>query len=244
MFTYIEQFARSGRLRRARPQLSKVAVPGGSPFFILRAAARFPASELFRLAGRCAPVVLTDLPIPPDVPVRRFTPNAFPQRRTANALLCLLRDAALSPQRVTIGIRDPQGALRGQVCAFLPYAADVRIVTRNAGAFDADILCAVREWGAGLTAGEDDALLDDCTILMDEKCCTVQDRLSIAPTPVVLPPVYEARRPQLVQPEMFAAALFELCGVQAPAILQTDGVLLDGEINTFSQAAQRFADLS
>lgn len=237
MFTCIVRSARSGRLRPARTQLSKVAVPGGSPFYILRANARVPADELFRLSSRCAPVVLTDLPIPPHAAVRGFEPYAFPLRRTAYALLRVLREAALPGQQVTIGIRDPRGALCGSVCGFLPYAADVRIVTQNAAAFDADVLHASREWGAGLTAGEDEALLHGCMFHLGPDRCTVADRTIIVPQPAVLPQKYESRRPPFLEPELFCAALSELCGVDMPGETFQGGVIYDGRAVDFTQAA-------
>ena len=244
MFTCIERSARRSRLRPARTQLSKVAVPGGSPFYILRANARVPADELFRLSSRCAPVVLTNLPIPAHVPVRAFEPYAFPLRRTAYTLRRLLREAALPAQQVTIGVRDPRGALCGSVCAFLPYAADVRVVTQNAAAFDADVLRASREWGAGLTAGEDEALLRGCTFRLEKDGCTAPDGTVIAPSPLVLPPDCEARRPPYIEPALFCAALSELCGVRSMETRVGSGILLDGEPCDYAAAAQRLTDLS
>ena len=239
MFTCIERSARRSRLRPARTQLSKVAVPGGSPFYILRANARVPADELFRLSSRCAPVVLTNLPIPAHVPVRAFEPYAFPLRRTAYTLRRLLREAALPAQRVTIGVRDPRGALCGSVCAFLPYAADVRVVTQNAAACDADVLRASREWGAGLTAGEDEALLRGCTFCLEKDGCTAPDGTVMAPQPVELPPAYASRRPPCIEPALFCAALCELCGVVLPQEALPNCVLFGGQTMDYTDAAAR-----
>lgn len=248
MFTYIERTARGGPLRHRRQTLFKVPVPGGSPFYVLRAGERVPQDALLGTAARCAPVVLTDLPIPPDAPVQCFAPRLFPLRRAADALFRLLRETALPPQQVTLGICDPHGALRGRVCAFLPFAADVRIVTRDAAAYEADVRTAAREWGAGLTAGEDDALLGRCTVLLGDAGCSGTDaplRFSVlpgadalSPLPLALPPALEALRPASVDAERFAAALSELCGVPVPDEASADGVLFGArELDTAQAAA-------
>ena len=45
---------RGGKPRVRRPELVRVAVPGGSFFYVLRAPRRSDPQMLFRLAARCA----------------------------------------------------------------------------------------------------------------------------------------------------------------------------------------------
>ena len=235
------------RLRRMPPVLSNVSVPGGSPFYILRDSGRTPPQELFRLAARCAPFVLTDLEIPPNAHVRRFDPHVFLLRYAANTLIRLLAAAALAPQTVTLGICDLHGALHGQVCAFLRYAAEVRIVTQNVPGYDMDVRCAARDWGAGLTVGDNPQLLRGCTIVLYARPCPPVDapfRFGCAaapdafiPQPPCLPPLYTARRPDCVPPEQFAAALAELCGVHVLEQCACPGLLRNAEAFTLPEAA-------
>lgn len=239
---------RGGKPRVRRPELVRVAVPGGSFFYVLRAPRRSDPQMLFRLAARCAPDVLTALPVPPDAPVRPFEPCAFPLRRAAAALCAILPLTRLPPQKLTVGAADPQGALCGRTQMLLPLASDVRIVTRQPDAFAFDALSARRRFGVSLTVGEDASLLAHCDAVVcaapDEAFRDVPLLLScmpsdgaFSPLPVRLPDSLARLCPQSVPPDLFAAALAEKCGVRVPEWSACTGVLFADRPVQAEQAA-------
>ncbi|MBQ7541716.1 MAG: hypothetical protein IJT44_05440 [Clostridia bacterium] len=246
MFTVVGTENRR-RIRRKAPTLGRVAVPHGVPFYVLRADRRFPTQALFSMAARCARDVLTSLPVPPGAPVRVFEPRLFPMRRAADVFVRLLREAALPPQTLSIGVYDPVAALCGRVSPLLPYAADVRIVTRRPVDFDADVLYAAKRFGAGLTVGESAALLTGCGAVVcavpDEAFADAPAVLScvraagvFSPVGAALPPAYARLCPPDVPPDLFAAALAELCGVCDAALYACSGVVFDGQNMRTEQA--------
>lgn len=240
MFTVLQAAdGKTGRKRRrAQPELVRVPVPGGSFFYVLRMPRQGDAGTLFRLAARCAPVVLTTLPVPPDAGVRLFRPTVFPLRRAACALQTILPRTGLPPQKLSLGVLDPDGALRGAVQTLLPLASDVRVVTRDARQFDPDARSARRRFGAPLTVGEDASLLRRCDAVVcpapDEAFRDVPVVLSCEAAdgafsllPVCLPDSLARSCPASVPPDLFAAALAERCGVQMPELFACRGTVFD-----------------
>ena len=240
-FTAVEiADGKTGRKRRGvRPELTRVPVPEGTFFYVLRGTKRTDPGMLFRTAARCAPDVLTSLPLPPDVPVRLFVPRLFPLRRAQKVLCAILPKTRLPPQKLLVGAFDPDGALCGRTQALLPLSADVRIVTRRPERFDADILRARRLFGATLTVGQDAALLARCDAVVcaapDEAFRDVPVVLScvpadgvFSPVPARLPDRFARLCPAQIPHDLFAAALAEKCGVRSPELYACDGVRYAG----------------
>ena len=250
MFTVVETAdGKAGRRRRrAQPELTRVPVPDGSFFYVLRMPRRSDPQAMFRLAARCAPVVLTTLQIPPDTGVRPFCPRMFPLRRAAAALCAILPQTRLPPQKLSVGVLDPEGALCGRTQALLPLASDVRIVTEDAQRFAADALRARRQFGASLTVGEDAALLARCGAVV---CAVPDDAFAHVPVilacepadgvfsllPVQLPDSLARLCPAGIPPDLFAAALTERCGVQMPQLYACRGAVCGGEPLDAAQTA-------
>ena len=252
-FTAVE--IADGKTRRkrrgARPELTRVPVPEGTFFYVLRGTKRTDPGTLFRTAARCAPDVLTSLPLPPDAPVRLFVPRLFPLRRAQTALCAILPKTRLPPQKLLVGAFDPDGALCGRTQALLPLSADVRIVTRRPERFDADILCARRLFGAMLTVGQDAALLARCDAVVCPglhaalrdvpvvlSCVPADGAFSllpvrlpdglVSPVPARLPDRFARLCPAQIPHDLFAAALAEKCGVRSPELYACDGVRYAG----------------
>ena len=215
-------------------------VPGGSFFYVLRVPRFTDPAQAFSLAARCAPEVLTALPIPPNAAARPFVPRTFPICRAFAALCTVLPLTRLPPQALSVGVLDPDGVLRGRMQALLPLAADVRVVTNDPRRFEADVLSARQRFGALLTVGEDAALLGRCDAVVCPapeaairnvpvvlSCVPSDGAFSLADVPV--PQAYARLCPDGTQGDLFAAALFEKCGVRAPELLACTGILRGGE---------------
>ena len=236
MFTVVEiSDGKTGRKRHGRrPELLRVRVPEGSFFYVLRGARHSDPQMLFRIAARCAPVVVTALPVPPGTGVRAFEPRAFPLGRAAAALCAILPQTRLPPQNLSVGVYDPDGALCGGTQKLLPLASDVRIVTRQPERFDGDALLARRRFGASLTVGTDETLLARCHAVVCSapdpafrgvpvilSCVPAQDAFFLLP--VRLPENLARLCPAGVPADLFAAALAERCGVRTQRLYACRG---------------------
>lgn len=236
------------RQRRRRPELTRVPVRGGSFFYVLRVPRHSDLSVSLRLAARCAPVVVTTLPVQPDACVRLFVPRAFSLRRASAALCAILPRTRLPPQKLTVGALDPDDALCGGTQTLLPLASDVRIVTQKPDLFRADASAARRRFGASLTVDTDASLLTRCDAVVCaapvEAIRNVPVVLSCEPAdgvfsllPVTLPEDLARLRPDSVPPDLFAAALAQRCGVRDAAFCACTGVSFDGRELDAEQAA-------
>ena len=262
MFTVLELEPRVPTFREKvlhrkppQPQLTRVAVKSGAPFFILHVAAppdAIPWDTVFYTAGRCAARLLTapDIVLPKSDRVRRFVPQFLPLRTALQTLSYILRLAKLPPKRLCIGVHDPNGALCGSAEILLRYAADVRIVTEKPDDYAAYSRSLLEQYGAGFTVDTLVSLFRGCNVLLCPDAQILPDdsavRFSCTPAAgafllrgVPLPEPYAALLPDGIDPDLFAAALYELCGVHVLGTLCADCFAPDGTTLTPEDAAKR-----
>ena len=224
---YRKRFAEKLRRKKA-VQRVRVPVPGGASFFrlIVPTYGEMPWQAVQAAVGTL-PVLLPDgVHAPEDVPLRVFVPQRFPLLCAAQTAAFLLRQRAPIP---SLGVLDPGGALRGKAAILLPVAREVRIVTDRPERFAEDVQIAMREWGAALTVGRERTLLRNCTAILCENgddvssaeavfCVrqSMQRADTVCLSRFVPPPDLDALRPAKIDPLLFAAALYELCGVRMP----------------------------
>ena len=225
------------RLRRERAvRCVRVPVPGGASFFRLVTpyCGGIPWQAVRRAAGKLF-VLLPETPsMPKDELPRVFVPRQFPllcTTQTAAALLCENAPVA------SLGVLDPRGALCGHTACLLSAARDVRIVTDHPERFRQDVYSAMRERGAAMTVERDRALLRGCRVLVCENADDAPGgadavfcmRQSASRTDTVylsgftLPDAYRSLLPKGTDPFLFAAALYELCGVRALGMCRFSG---------------------
>lgn len=228
------------RMRREEPELSKVAVRNGAPFFLLGMRAirgEIPWDKILQKVGRCASRILAreDLILPERVPFRRFTPEYLPLCTAENTLCEILKLSEIRPQKISLGIHDPNGALRGRLSALVPYCSDLRIVTNKTNDFEEECRRILENSGAGITRTDDLSALRSCNLILcrDASLIPATDGFlfSAMPSPLpncfygcslTLPQSEEALRPSFIDASLFAAALYELCGVRRLSTLSAD----------------------
>ena len=244
------------RLHPLEPELVRVAVKSGAPFFVLRvhtAGKEPPWDDILYMAGRCASRILTDaqLTLPKKQNIRMFTPQHLPLLAAMNTMQDVLSRSALSPRECKIGVYDPLGTLCGRAETLLQCASDVRVCTSRTATYDEESRRLMRLCGAGLTVGETTALFRGCNILL----CSHADILpanafafACRGTPrenvflcsdLEIPEPYRSQVPEGIDPTAFTAALYELCGVRCLAQCRFGTIRHLDETLTTDEAAKR-----
>lgn len=232
----IEPYARrfAERFRREKPaRIERVLVKGGASFFLVRVPC-CGAGSVKRLQ-RDAPDLPLLLPngVQAGEGLRLFHPQRLPLLCAAMTASEHIRQTHRPVRQNALGVLDPDGVLCGKTACLLPAAGDVRIVTDRPQRFARDVRDAMRSFGAPLTVGSDPALLCGCGVLLCGSSANLPEGVhaqtvyclgdemrggfdeTIVLSDLRIPPPYDALCPPDVDPLLFAAALYELCGVGA-----------------------------
>lgn len=125
-------------------------------------------AEIRRLAGGEAGRLLMPKGIrPPEgVGIRPFRGAALQRELMLSTALHLLRTASIPPRHVRIGIYDPNALVPQLAAVFLPYAADVRVVTARMEAYAVQEQLAMDNYGATLPMSREPEALNGSTLLL------------------------------------------------------------------------------
>ena len=244
------------KLHPPEPEFVKVAVKSGAPFFILRVrivGKAPPWEDILYTVGRCASRILTDadIPLPDNRNVRLFSPKHLPLIAAMRTLTDVLSMADIPPNRCVIGVYDPLGSLCGRTERLLQCASDVRVCTQKTAEYDEESRRVFRLCGAGLTVGETTELFRGCNILLCDdadifsvSCVTFACRGTAFENRFLckamdIPEPYRSQTPENIDPELFASALYELCGVRTLERCRYSRMQHGAETWTLSETAAR-----
>ena len=251
---------KTGLVARARerfspdePRLSKIAVKGGAPFFVLSVRRRrdgVPWEELQAAAGRGASRILftTDDRPPERSRLRAFEPRRLPFRAMWNSVADVLQKSGVKPSALSIGICDPEGGLCGELTRAVHLAAVVRVATRKTRLYETAAEKMMSRYGASVLVDKEEGFLDGCNVVVKRQedaapCCAVisangfplpSPRPSTHPSlltgeHIALPDDYASLLPANVDETLFACALYECCSVRAMEKLRYKRLFLDGK---------------
>ena len=103
---------------------------------------------------------------PEDSGIRPFRGDALQRELMVVTARQLLRLAAIPPRFVQAAVYDPSGRFPQLAAALLPFAAEVRAVTRRPGAYEAQRRRAMEDYGAALVIAAETAALDGATLIL------------------------------------------------------------------------------
>lgn len=103
---------------------------------------------------------------PEDSGIRPFHSDTLQKKLMAITALHLLRLAAIPPRFVQAAVYDPAGRRPELAASLLPFAADVRVITRYPHMYEAHRRQAMEDYGAALVISEDIHALDGATLLL------------------------------------------------------------------------------
>ncbi len=103
---------------------------------------------------------------PENSGIRPFRGDALQRELMAVSAHQLLRLAAIPPRFVRAAVFDPNGRYAPLATALLPFAADVRVVTRRPAAYAAQERLAMEGYGAALPVTSDFRALDGTTLIL------------------------------------------------------------------------------
>lgn len=174
------------------------------------------------LVGGCAQRLLlqnTEVPILP--PLQIFQPMLYPQILFLNTALDFLSALPEPPNARTLGFVDPEAQLENAIVPFVRQAKTVKIYTDFPKRYEEISQRILEEWGLSVIVSPSADVLRDCTVVLAPffqaqtgECGVLQyggNRSCYAGDKFALPAEAENRRPQGINPVLFASALYELC---------------------------------
>lgn len=224
------------RLHPAEPQAVQVAVKGGTPFFCVEASRRrgtLPWEDIAFCAGRCAGrMLLPEGVVPPaGSPVKPFLPDALAPLVLFNTACEVLLRRQKPPGEECITLLDPKGVLAQRAGRLLPFASLVRVVTDNTSAYEQTAEQVMEDYGAALLVQDTFSGARDSTVVIapggltesffpERKCAVFTNRetsggyLCITAEGIDLPDTFCRLIPEGIDPDRFACALYESCGLR------------------------------
>ncbi len=196
------------------------------------------------------------LSVPEEYGLPLFEGRRLGQELMAIAGLYLLRKMQGTPRRLSVALYDPRGCMPGLAAALLPYAGEVRVVTRDPARFTAQEEWAMEAYGATFVVTEDKEALGGAALVLAPEglggFCPGGWVLSGVPETgrhVVdgyipqVPAVWLDAVPDRIDPWLFLAALYEEGAI--PEILSRPPVSLrcDGKILRTEEVLWRVAGL-
>ncbi len=212
------------RLIPLQPELIKVAVKNGAPYFIIRVtdSKKIPWDDITYLVGRCSSNILVpnDTYVPKEVRSKCFTPTALPIVMLSNTVTDLFRN---SKRKLSIGIVDRHAILAKRIFEYVGFSSEITVITDYPLRYDAISYEMNTRFGISVYISQEVKKTEKCDFVISEKavdstmcfCIDAQGKKNcIELFDFSLPPVYEQKIPKGVDRDLFSAALFELCGVR------------------------------
>ncbi|MBQ3151780.1 MAG: hypothetical protein IJB86_11110 [Clostridia bacterium] len=224
---------------RKPPELLKVAVKDGAPYFKIKVQKykKIPWDDILYMAGRCASNVIVDekIELPFDLNVRRFVPEILPMKILFNTVHDLLD--FLNIKKAIIGINDPDAKYCDFIALMVRYCSEIRVLTYNNQKYEDVCLQIFDEYGLSVILTEVTDSLKKCDYIISEKSTDEsitfslygKDDSRMCAEVINLPPVYSQKLPEGVGELTFASALYELCGVKRLGKLRYSGIFVDGK---------------
>ncbi len=218
------------------PELTKIAVRNGAPFFVLKVKKKKTGvqwDDVAFAAGRCASHIVAseDEEIPENGIVRRFLPKYLPFMMLLSTAINALKICEVPHTDISIGIMDKLGALANIADKAADAASVVKVVTERERVYERVSDELMENHGASLIYGSQAEMLRDCNVIIcrereeagssNAAIFSVSDggiihgsEKSFAAGRFEMPKEYEGILPKGVNPITFASALHELCGVR------------------------------
>lgn len=250
-----------------KTEVLQTAVRNGAPFFTVTVSKKrgeIPWENVEFHVGNCAErMLLPNGVIPPEnSKIKMFEPRVLPKRALFNTACELLSRSKRNPVGRTITLIDENGELSRDVYRLVPFASAVRIVTEKTDLYDSASEQIMERFGAALLVTDEVSRGADSdfiiapngvhdTFLPSKMCIVINGReqpsqgfISVTCKNMNLQEHYRRIVPRGIDPDIFAAALFEKCGVSSLAGLTYTRLHLFGADTTLCGAAKMLDSLN
>lgn len=212
----------------------KVEVPNALPFYIIKAKSYHgicPWEKVEEAAGalRSRVILPSETVLPKESSLRSFEPTVFFERLLFNTAAEAIEKMQLDPCRVSITVFDENAYLIDLIEKLVPLASRLRIITNCGAAYDrlGDYLFERFGISIFVSGRADNAVLSSTFIisasgknvplifsgvLFSNKKEKLMNAVVMSGKGFSLPKIYAELLPKNVEPELFAGALYELCG--------------------------------
>lgn len=249
-----------------KTEVLQTAVRNGAPFFtviVSRKKGEIPWEDIEFYVGNCAERMLLPEGVlsPENSRIKVFEPQVLPKRVLFNTACELFSRSKRNPVGRTITLIDENGAMVHEVYRLVPFASAVRVVTQKGELYDRVSQEIMERFGATiLIADSVSGAADSNFIIAPEgipdsflpsgKCAVISGReqpsrgfISVTCKNMNLQEHYRRVVPRGIDSDIFAAALFEKCGVASLAGLTYTRLHLFGADTTLCGAAKMLDSL-
>ncbi len=208
----------------SQPELIKVAVKSGAPYFIIRVSGskKIPWDDITYMVGRCSSNLLIgkETKVPDELKKRCFSPKLLPLLMLSNTATDMLKGSA---KKLNVGIVDPFAVLNTRIYEYADFSSNITVVTKKTSDYIGICEELTDCFGIGASVTENIDRIKNCDIVISEKGVEAEICFCIRGNgskncfeffDFMLPPVYEQKIPNGIDREDFAGALYELCGVR------------------------------
>lgn len=238
------------RLNKKCPELRRIAVRGGLPFFVLDVVARggvLPWEEIEAVirANRLKLALPESINPPPGVRLPLFKAEEFPRVVAYRTFLELLSRFRLPAQKRAVGVIDLRGSMVNEFAELVELAGEIMIITSRPYLYENLCEWAMSERGAAVTVSDDINRAEKIKTLFLPNalpfniggsggvfsCAEIksESRRVLCGEGVSLPQRYLSLMPEGYDTFNFAAALYEQCSVKSLERLAFEKIILKGE---------------
>mgnify|MGYP001001369599 FL=1 len=160
-------------LRRRPPAVYSELVSAGSGKFLKITAevgrnGNLNWADIRHAAGReSSRLLLPQVVTPPqNSRITAFQGVELSRRLMSSAAVKLLKIVAVNPRLVKVTVYDPQAVMPDLPLMFLPFAADVGVITRRPERYEVQCYTAMQQYGAVLSVSMDLAVMDGSLLLL------------------------------------------------------------------------------
>lgn len=242
-------------LNKRRAEIRQVAVEGGLPFFVLDVTLRkgvLPWAEIEAIirTNHLRLALPETIAPPPELCLPLFKPDEFPRVIAYRTFLEILSRFKPPAQKRAVGIVDLRGSMVNELAELVELAGDIMIITARPYLYENFREWAMREHGAAVTVSDDISRVEKYKALFLPNALPFEiggsggvfscdkikssSRRTLCGSGISLPRQYRSLMPEGYDTYLFAAALYEQCGIKSLERLVLKKIIFkDDEISPY-----------
>lgn len=214
------------------PQIERVAVRGGSYFYVVKVFldkyGEFDEELLRNSIGNAIYRVILKKgsSLPQNTTLKEFKPTLYPTLLFLHMALDYVKEKESEKRERSLGVRDEDAKLLENILPFAPFAKSILVYTKNETAYEETAQKMLGYYGLPLQLTEDEQKLKTCSILLEpfskdngksRGILHLQRgmRDSFCGEDISLPMELLKRCPENIDQVLFASALYEICNVKS-----------------------------
>ncbi|MEG2396468.1 MAG: hypothetical protein RSB11_05465 [Oscillospiraceae bacterium] len=237
--TFINSF-----LKKDEPILTRIAVNGGAPFFIVEVingknGLDFPrVASILGIGAKCI-ILENNVKMPNNKYLKEFEPKKLSNIMLFNSGKQLISKCEKPECERICAVIDPSAELVSRISQLVPMTSILKIITNSPGKYEKAAADILEDFGLPIIITQSEKMLDDCDFIISpfknenniySECITIkykkQQSIRVKGEGITLPNEYREIMPPNIDEFKFAAALYELSCVKKIGELSYDRIII------------------